>query len=140
LLRRRSGGFVEPLANVFDKIAGLPFGRPEIVSGLSPPELSTLIRSQIKPRVCVTSAMCDIGRCSSLRRHGVSQNSTTLFDTPTWSATMRAGNTNSVMLKCTSAHRRLERSSMWSLMVELCVTDASGAIDVRGTRSYHERG
>src|SRR5262245_66510465 len=84
--------------------------------------------------------MCDIGRCSSVRRHGVSQNSTTLFDTPTWSATMLAGNTHSVMLKCTSAHRRLERTSMWSLTVELRVTDASGAIDVRGTRSYHERG
>jgi len=40
---------------------------------LRPPELSTLIVSQTKPRVCATSAMCVSGRCSSVRVHGVSQ-------------------------------------------------------------------
>ena len=84
LLRRRNGSFVDALPHVFDEITGLRlWAGPKSTSGLRPPELSTLIGSQIKPRVWVTSAMCDIGRCSSVRRHGVSQNCTTLFDTPT---------------------------------------------------------
>ena len=61
------------LAHVLDEIARRPFGRPRTRNGLSPPELSTLMASQKKPRTWVTSAICDIGKCSSVRRHGVSQ-------------------------------------------------------------------
>jgi hypothetical protein len=43
-LLRRDRGFVETLANVVYKVTGLPpLGTPEITSGLSPPELSTMI-------------------------------------------------------------------------------------------------
>ncbi len=49
------------------------FGTPSITSGLIPPLLSTLMLSQKNPRLCETSAMCDIGRCSSCRTHGVNQ-------------------------------------------------------------------
>ena len=55
--------------------------------------------------------MCDSGRCSSVRRHGVSQNQTMLVETPMWSAIMRAGNNSRVKLKWNSAHSRLECTS-----------------------------
>ena len=87
------------------------------VSGLVPPLLSTLMLSHSSPRVCRTSAICDSGRWSSVRAHGVSQNLTSLVKMPIWSAIMRVGNIQRVRLKWNSAHSRLERTAMSSLAI-----------------------
>src|SRR5262249_40694321 len=75
------------------------FATPNTRNGLSPPELSTLIASQKKPIIVVTSAMWESGRCSSTRRHGVSQKWTLVVETPIWSALIVAGNNSRVRLR-----------------------------------------
>ena len=63
-----------------------PVGRPPTNRGLRPPLLSMVMESQIRPRSWVTSARWDIGRCSSVRVHGVSQEATLISVMPRRSA------------------------------------------------------
>ena len=79
-----------------------------MTSGLRPPELSTVILSQIRPRSWVTSAIWDSGRCSSPRIQGLIQNVTLTSEMPTASAAMVLGKIASVMRKRSKAHNRLE--------------------------------
>ncbi len=97
--RTATGAVVDPLAHVLDEIARRRFRHAGDPQRIGPPELSTLIASQKKPRVWATSAICDSGRCSSVRFHGVSQKPTILVEMPTRSAIMRAGNKKRVRLK-----------------------------------------
>src|SRR5271169_775199 len=85
-----------------------------------------LTESHSSPRSCVTSARCDIGRCSSLLIHGVNQDSTLTRVIPSGSAERWFGNRSFVKWPVSSAQGRLD----WTRIVGPVAGGPPGALDV----------
>src|SRR5215475_9381263 len=118
--------FIQARTSSTNRLAPL-LGRPLTERGLRPPLLSIERESHISPRSWATSARWDIGRCSSWRVHGVSQNSTFTRVTPSGSAESWLGKRNSVNRPLNMAHSRLER--MWIVPLALALCRGAGLVD-----------